>query len=90
MWEKVGIIRDGPGLAQAALTLSLWERSAPTPLDRPSFELRNLLVAGRLATEAALMRQESRGAHFRSDFPHPSEAWRRHIAFRSDTPRAPS
>ncbi len=84
MWDKVGIVRNGPGLAEAALTLSLWERSSPPPSDRPSFELQNLLQAGRLATEAGLMRQESRGAHFRSDFPHPDDAWLRHIVFRND------
>jgi L-aspartate oxidase len=82
MWEKVGIVRDGAGLAEAALTLSMWERSAPTPSDRPSHELNNLLTTGRLVTEAALIRQESRGAHYRTDFPNPSDAWRRHITFR--------
>jgi L-aspartate oxidase len=84
MWEKVGIVRDGASLAEAALMLSLWQRSAPPPSDRPSQELSNLLLAGRLVTEAALMRQESRGAHYRSDFPHADEAWRRHIVFRED------
>ncbi len=84
MWERVGIVRDGQGLARAALTLGLWERSAPVPLDRPSFELRNLLTAGRLVAEAALIRQESRGAHYRTDFPNPDDAWKRHIVFRND------
>jgi L-aspartate oxidase len=84
MWEKVGIVRNGRGLAQAALTLSMWDRAAPVPLDRPSHELNNLLQAARLVTEAALLRQESRGAHYRSDFPHPVEAWRRHIIFRGN------
>jgi L-aspartate oxidase len=84
MWEKVGIVREGPGLAEAALTLAMWERSASQPLDRPSHELANLLLAGRLATEGALIRQESRGAHYRTDFPEPDNAWRRHIVFRKD------
>jgi L-aspartate oxidase len=84
MWEKVGIVRDAAGLAEATLTLSMWERAAPKPSDRPSQELNNLLVAGRLVAEAALIRQESRGAHYRTDFPHPSEAWRRHTVFRRD------
>jgi L-aspartate oxidase len=84
MWEKVGIVRDGAGLAEASLTLSMWQRSAPKPSDRPSHELSNLLVAGRLVSEAALIRQESRGAHYRTDFPETSEAWRRHIIFRND------
>src|SRR5262249_51554059 len=84
MWDKVGIVRDGPGLAEAALTLSMWERSAQPAHDRPSNELANLLLTGRLATEAALLRQESRGAHYRTDFPKSSEAWKRHLVFRRD------
>ena len=84
MWEKVGIVRDGAGLAEAALTLALWQRTAPLSKDRPTQELVNLLLVGRIAAEAALVRQESRGAHYRTDFPQASDAWRRHIVFRSD------
>jgi L-aspartate oxidase len=51
-------------------------------MDRPSYELSNMVLAGRLMTEAALIRQESRGAHFRSDCPEPSDQWLRHIIFR--------
>ncbi|HEY7294352.1 MAG TPA: FAD-binding protein, partial [Dehalococcoidia bacterium] len=82
MWDKAGIVRDGPGLAEASLMLSMWQNSAPRPSDRPSHELANLLTVGRLLTEAALIRQESRGAHYRTDFPHTSDAWKRHIVFR--------
>jgi L-aspartate oxidase len=84
MWDKVGIVRDGAGLAEAALTLALWQRSMPAPSDRPSQELANLLMAGRLAAEGALIRQESRGAHYRTDFPHTDDAWLKHIVFRND------
>jgi L-aspartate oxidase len=84
MWDKVGMVRSGEGLAEAALTLSMWERSAAPASDRPSHELANLLLAGRLVTEAALIRRESRGAHYRTDFPRPDDAWRRHIIFRRD------
>jgi L-aspartate oxidase len=86
MWEKVGIVREGPGLAEAELTLAMWERSLPEALDRPSQELRNLLTTGRLVTQAALVRQESRGSHFRTDFPHPSDAWLHHLVFRKGAP----
>jgi L-aspartate oxidase len=84
MWDKVGIIREGRELAQAKKALSAWQAMLPEPNDRPSFELANLLLCARSATEAALIREESRGAHYRSDFPAPSDAWRRHIVFRRD------
>lgn len=86
MWDKAGIVRDGAGLAEASLMLSLWayHGRGARPLDRPSQELNNLLLAGRLVTQGALIRQESRGAHYRSDFPNTSDAWQRHIVFRND------
>jgi L-aspartate oxidase len=81
LWEKVGIIRDGKGLNQTADILASWQRLLPSPVDRPGHELFNLVLAGRLMTEAALLREESRGAHFRSDFPQTSPKWQRHIVF---------
>ncbi len=84
MWEKAGIVRDGPGLAEASLTLSMWEHAAHAPTDRPAHELANLLTVGRILTEAALIRQESRGAHYRTDFPNTLDSWKRHIVFRRD------
>jgi L-aspartate oxidase len=82
MWEKAGILRDGPTLAEAARLLSAWEAALPAPSDRPSHELANLILLGRLVTEAALLREESRGAHYRRDFPEPRPEWLRHIVFR--------
>jgi len=40
----------------------------------------------RLMTEAALLRQESRGAHFRTDFSQPSSDWQKHIVFKVNSP----
>ncbi|GAI21986.1 unnamed protein product, partial [marine sediment metagenome] len=80
-WDKVGIIRDKENLTKAADTLAAWQKSLPQPTDRPSYELNNLVLTGRLITEAALLREESRGAHFRSDFPRSSPQWQRHIIF---------
>jgi L-aspartate oxidase len=82
MWEKVGIVRDGPTLGEAARLLSAWKAALPAPCDRPSHELANLVLLGRLVTEAALQREESRGAHYRRDFPEPRPEWLRHIVFR--------
>lgn len=79
MWDKAGIIRNGDGLAQATDILAAWQKCLPPPSDRPSHELHNLIVTGRLATEAALIREESRGAHFRSDLPDTLPGWQCHV-----------
>ena len=84
MWDDVGIIRSAESLTRARETLAAWQAQLPTPNDRPSHELANLLLAGRLVAEAALMREESRGAHYRTDFPEPRDSWLRHIVFRKD------
>jgi L-aspartate oxidase len=82
MWDKVGIIRSGKSLKEAANILATWESLSSQPGDRPSYELNNLVLCARLVTEAALLREESRGAHFRTDFPRTSSEWQRHIVFR--------
>jgi L-aspartate oxidase len=82
LWDKVGIVRSGEGLREAANILAAWEKELKPPTDRPSYELANMVLVGRLMAEAALIREESRGAHFRSDFPHPSDAWLKHVVFR--------
>ena len=84
MWDKVGIVRSGRSLKEAAGILATWESSLPQPGDRPSYELSNLVLCARLVTEAALLREESRGAHFRTDFPQASPEWQRHIVFRKN------
>jgi len=82
LWDKVGIVRSGEGLREAANILAAWEKELKQPTDRPSYALSHMVLVGRLMVEAALIREESRGAHFRSDFPHPSDAWLKHIVFR--------
>ena len=84
MWNKVGIIRSGKDLNEAANMLATWQYSLPQPTDRPSYELTNLVLCARLMTEAALLREESRGAHFRTDFPQLSPQWERHIIFKKN------
>jgi L-aspartate oxidase len=69
LWEKVGIIRQGKELCEAVKrleTLAVAESGAPS---RERFEARNILEVARLVARSALARQESRGAHYRSDFP---------------------
>jgi len=82
MWENVGIIRHGQSLRRALSTLVRWAEAIPTPGQRAEHELSNMALVGQLIAAAALRREESRGAHYRSDFPAEDEAWRRHIVFR--------
>lgn len=84
MWEHVGIRRSGGSLERACTILAAWEATLQPPTDRTSHELANLVLLGRLVAEAALMREESRGAHYRTDFAETREEWRRHIIFRRD------
>lgn len=79
LWEQAGLLRDETGLHDARRRLDdlLAHLSAPT--SKPMQELLNLGIAGRLLVEAAWRRQESRGAHYRTDYPTPAPAWRRHI-----------
>ncbi|MFC1846036.1 L-aspartate oxidase [Chloroflexota bacterium] len=81
LWDKVGIIRSGEELTEVAKTLYAWQKLLHQPLDRPSYELGNIIMNARFMTEASLLRLESRGAHYRTDFPHTSNDWQKHIIF---------
>jgi L-aspartate oxidase len=83
MWEQVGIERDADGLADAVERLAAFESALPPAATYDDHELRSIITSGRLAAAAALLREESRGAHYRRDFPEPREAWRRHLVFRA-------
>ncbi|MSQ30722.1 MAG: L-aspartate oxidase [Dehalococcoidia bacterium] len=88
MWKQVGIIRNGTGLRDTAVRLARWHAGMPPePFDREGYELRSILVCARLAAEGALRREESRGAHYRTDFPEPRDSWRRHLVFREPEAR---
>ncbi|MGB8796445.1 MAG: L-aspartate oxidase [Candidatus Aquilonibacter sp.] len=70
MYANVGLVRNEFGLREALSRIEDLEHSFP----RPANELRNLLVVGRLIAEAALARKESRGSHYRSDYPATDDA----------------
>jgi L-aspartate oxidase len=78
----LGITRDGPRLTKALDSLnSLPDSKADYELDPAYFELQNMYCLARLMFQAALTRTESRGGHFRSDYPSPNTEWRKHILF---------
>lgn len=71
-WRRIGLVRDGDELAAAIGRLrEIWRELPPG-----ASEARSLVVAAWLVGEAALLRTESRGAHFRSDFPEESTGMR--------------
>src|SRR5579875_394699 len=84
MWEHVGLIRDAPGLSEARAQLAAWQTEQPVPRDRATHELANLLLVGRLVAEAALLRRESRGAHYRRDYPEPGPLGVHRFVFQRD------
>ena len=90
MWEKCGLVRDRAGLEQARMRLeALTEQaeaiSAPGPAKmnfawQEALDVRNQLAVAHAIVVAALAREESRGAHYRSDFPQQNdEAWLRYL-----------
>ncbi len=83
MWDQVGIIRSGKGLEKAKKELEVLIRTlGNSASSMEESELRNMALVGSLITRAALERKESRGAHFRTDYPGRDEScWSRRLTF---------
>lgn len=76
MWQYAGIARTAKGLRTARTMLADIEKRLPAG----ATEEQNLVETARLIVEAAMQRKESRGGHYRSDFPKPERSWQgRHI-----------
>ena len=74
MWKYAGLLRDGAGLREAQRGLDALKKTMPRGLYRRALEARNLHVVAELIVASALGREESRGAHYRNDFPLRKEA----------------
>jgi len=79
MWERTGLMRDEAGLTAAYATTAAWQRALPEPRAAADHELANMVLIARLMAQAALARRESRGAHYRRDYPETKAEWQRHI-----------
>ncbi|MFL5329285.1 MAG: L-aspartate oxidase [Gemmataceae bacterium] len=82
MTRQMGIVREAPSLAEAQGNVDFWcQYVLPRVFEnREEWELQNLLALARLMIIAATERNESRGAHFRGDFPERDDAnWQRHM-----------
>ncbi|HET8948786.1 MAG TPA: L-aspartate oxidase [Candidatus Polarisedimenticolia bacterium] len=87
MWTDVGLVRDAEGLRRAVgEILNLESGLAPRTPRRAGLEARNLLFVGRLVAESARRREESRGSHWRSDFPRPEPGRGRHAVIAPGAP----
>lgn len=80
MWRNAGIERSGPKLSDVSEMIDFWARYT---LDKvfdsaEGWQTQNMLLAAALIARSALWRHESRGAHWRSDFPEPREDHRVH------------
>jgi L-aspartate oxidase len=69
MWQYAGLLRDGDGLREAQRRLDALIVTMPRGLFRRALEARNLHTVAELVVASALGREESRGAHYRNDFP---------------------
>ena len=76
MWQDAGVVRTAAGLRSAQKRLAELERRLP----EGATEEVNLVQTASLIVEGAVKRRESRGGHYRSDFPRPKGSWRgRHV-----------
>lgn len=82
MTKEVGIIRNEEGLKRVLSKVNSYREMLEDLKNKSleDFELQNIILLSRLVIESALEREESRGAHYRSDFSKTDdENWKRHI-----------
>ncbi|MBI4467298.1 MAG: L-aspartate oxidase [Acidobacteria bacterium] len=87
MWDKVGIIRRAATLQAGLEALARVPRPLPLSPGRADYEESNLRTVGEVIARCALAREESRGAHYRTDFPFKDdERWGKHSHIAPDQP----
>lgn len=87
MWRNVGIVRNAEDLAEADALIGFWQSYVLDKVfEHPAgWELQNMVALGRLMAHAAMLRTETRGVHYRSDFPQRDDAnWRKRIVMQRD------
>jgi L-aspartate oxidase len=85
MWRDVGLVRSMTELRRAQLEIDRLGRGLGSRLG----ELASMLTVARLVTTAATVRTESRGAHYRRDFPSTSRHWNQDLFFEGLRPLGP-
>jgi L-aspartate oxidase len=88
MENNVGIVRDAGGLSAAVARLQQIRLALPPASNRRRAETRNIVESGLAIARAALARTESRGGHYRSDYPAKDDAhFRKHSVITGNTVR---
>ena len=92
MWGQVGVIRSRDSLIRATAQLSRWSHMVSKPFaTRADLEAKNMIQVAHCVAEAALWRENSVGAHFRSDFPQAKAAgWKQHSQIVLERPTDPA
>jgi L-aspartate oxidase len=85
MWRHAGLFRNAEGLQEASAALDgAWQTIEPlddAALDPEARRIISLITVGRLIARAALRRTESRGAHYREDYPGRDDIhWKRRVS----------
>ncbi len=83
MWHDVGVVRDGERLHRVIAELEGLRAELPERSSRRAWEAANVLETGLLIARSAQAREESRGAHYRTDFPEHSDRFRKHSVVRN-------
>ena len=79
MWQNVGIVREGKKLRETVSQLEAIRGGLPAGSCRRCYEARNIADTALLITRSALARLESRGAHYRTDYPvHDDQKFQKH------------
>jgi len=80
LWRNVGIVRRGERLTETLEIVNFWGRYVLDKefFDPAGWEIQNMLTAAYAITECAMRRTETRGVHYREDFPITDPAWARH------------
>lgn len=82
MWRDVGITRSANTLQNAKDKVDFWSRYVVNRefKNLSGWELQNMLLVSQLMISSAIERKESRGVHYRSDFPKTDPAFQKHIS----------